>query len=176
MMGNGTTRCLKVDGLRKELRRLDGDLIVRFRDGDVKYPGIYLMREDRTDHVDIGLPYPVRDRIAEIDRAVRKADRRPPPPKPKVWVLIRRYELEDNAQQTECCDTFVFTNRTNAVRKAASLLRADIKTHGQGFAQSDVRIEEKVMLANFRTKFPRHLVQLSFGDSVVYELCRKGVR
>lgn len=175
-MGNGTTRCLKVDGLRKELRRLDGDLIVRFRDGDVKYPGIYLMREDRTDHVDIGLPYPVRDRLAEIDRAVRKADHRPPPPKPKVWVLVRRYELEDNAQQTECCDTFVFTNWTNAVRKAASLLRTDIKTHGQGFTPSDVRIEEKVMLANFRTKFPRHLVQLSFGDNVVYELYRKGVK
>ena len=93
-----------------------------------------------------------------------------------MWVLIRRHELEDNAQKTDCCDTFVFTNWTNAVRKAASLLRADIKAHGRGFTQSDVRIEEKAMLADFRTKFPRHLVQLSFGDSVVYELYGKGVR
>ena len=118
----------------------------------------------------------LRERLAEIDAAVRKADGRPKKRGPKVWILIRRYELEDTAQKTDCCDTFVFTNWTDAVRKAASLLRADIKTHGRGFTQSDVRIEEKAMLADFRTKFPRHLVQLSFGDSVVYELYRKGVR
>ena len=171
-----TTRCIKVDELVHELNRHDGDLLVRIRDGDAVLPGVYVIRDDRTDHVDIGCPYPVRERLAEIDAAVRKADSRPKRRGPKVWILIRRYELEDNAQQTECCDTFVFTNRTNAVRKAASMLRADIKTHGQGFAQSDVRIEEKAMLADFRTKFPRHLVQLTFGDSVVYELCRKGVR
>ena len=171
-----TTRCIKVDELVHELNRHDGDLLVRSRDGDAVLPGVYVIRNDRTDHIDIGCPYPVRERLAEIDAAVRKADGRPKRRGPKVWVLIRRYELEDNAQKTDCCDTFVFTNRTNAVRKAASMLRADIKTHGQGFAQSDVRIEEKAMLANFRTKFPRHLVQLTFGDSVVYELCRKGVR
>ena len=175
-MGLNTTRCMQVHELVHELNRHDGDLLVRIRDGDAVLPGVYVMRDDRTDHIDIGCPYAVRERLAEIDAAVRKADGRPKRRGPKVWVLIRRYELEDNAQQTECCDTFVFTNRTNAVRKAASLLRADIKTHGQGFAQSDVRVEEKAMLANFRTKFPRHLVQLSFDDSVVYELYRKGVR
>ena len=175
-MGLSTARCIKVDELVHELKHHDGDLLVRIRDGDAVLPGVYVMRDDRTDHIDIGCPYAVRERLAEIDAAIRKADGRPKRRGPKVWVLIRRYELEDNAQQTECCDTFVFTNRANAVRKAVSLLRADIKTHGQGFAQSDVRIEEKAMLANFRTKFPRHLVQLTFGDSVVYELCRKGVR
>ena len=175
-MGLNTTRCIKVDELVHELKHHDGDLLVRIRDGDAVLPGVYVMRDDRTDHIDIGCPYTVRERLAKIDMAVRKTDGRPKRRGPKVWVLIRRYELEDNAQQTECCDTFVFTNWTNAVRKAASLLRADIKTHGQGFTQSDVRIEEKAMLANFRTKFPRHLVQLSFGDNVVYELYRKGVR
>lgn len=171
-----TTRCIKVNELVHELNHHDGDLIVRIRDGDAVLPGVYVMRDDRTDHIDIGCPYAVRERLAEIDAAIRKADGRQKRRGPKVWVLIRRYELEDNAQQTECCDTFVFTNRTDAVRKAASLLRADIKTHGQGFAQSDVRVEEKAMLADFRTKVPRHLVQLSFGDNVVYELYRKGVR
>lgn len=175
-MGLNTTRCIKVDELVHELNRHDGDLLVRSRDGDAVLPGVYVIRDDRTDHIDIGCPYPVRERLAEIDAAVRKADGRPKRRGPKVWVLIRRYELEDNAQKTDCCDTFVFTNWTDAVRKAASLLRADIKTHGRGFTQSDVRIEEKAMLADFRTKFPRHLVQLSFGDSVVYELYRKGVR
>lgn len=175
-MGMSTTRCIKVDDLVHELNNHDGDLLVRIRDGDAVLPGVYVMMDDGTDHIDIGCPYPVRERLAEIDAEVRKIDGRPKKRGPKVWVLIRRYELEDNAQQTECCDTFVFTNWTNAVRKAASLLRSDIKTHGQGFTQSDVRIEEKVMLANFRSKFPRHLVQLSFGDNVVYELYRKGVR
>ena len=174
-MGLYTTRCIKVNDLVYELNHHDGDLLVRVRDGDAVLPGVYVMRDDRTDHVDIGLPYPVRERLAEIDAAVRKADGRPKRRGPRVWVLIRRYELEDNAQKTDCCDTFVFTNRTNAVRKAASLLRADIKTHGQGFAQSDVRVEEKAMLADFRTKFPRHLVQLSFGDNVVYELYRRSI-
>ena len=175
-MGLNTTRCMKVSELIHELNHHDGDLLVWIRDGDAVLPGVYVMMDDRTDHIDIGCPYPVRERLAEIDAAIRKADGRSKRQGPKVWILIRRYELENNAQQTECCDTFVFTNWTNAVRKAASLLRADIKTHGQWFTQSDVRIEEKVMLANFRTKFPRHLVQLSFGDNVVYELYRKGVR
>ena len=175
-MGLNTTRCIKVSELVHELNHHDRDLLVRVRDGDAVLPGIYVIRNDRTDHIDIGCPYPVRERLAKIDAAVRKTDGRPKKRGPKVWVLIRRYELEDNAQQTEYCDTFVFTNWANAVRKAASLLRADIKTHGQGFTQSDVRIEEKVMLTNFRSKFPPHLVQLTFGDNVVYELYRKGVR
>lgn len=175
-MGPYTTRCIKVNELVHELNHHDGDLLVRIRDGDAVLPGVYVMRDDRTDHIVIGCPYPVRERLAEIDAAVRKADDRPKKRGPKVWILIRRYELEDNAQKTDCCDTFVFTNWTDAVRKAASLLRADIKTHGRGFTQSDVRIEEKAMLANFRTKFPRHLVQLSFDDNVVYELYRKGVK
>ena len=175
-MGLNTTRCIKVDELVHELNHHDGDLLVRIRDGDAVLPGVYVIRDDRTDHVDIGCPYAGRERLAEIDAAIRKADGRPKRRGPKVWILIRRYELENNAQQTECCDTFVFTNWTNAIRKAVSLLRADIKAHGQGFTQSDVRIEEKAMLANFRTKFPRHLVQLSFGDNVAYELYRKGVR
>lgn len=175
-MGLYTTRCIKANELVHELNHHDGDLLVRTRDGDAVLPGVYVIRDDGTNHIDIGCPYPVRERLAEIDVTVRKINGRPKKRGQKVWVLIRRYELEDNAQQTEYCDTFVFTNWTNAIRKAASLLRADIKTHGQGFTQSDVRIEEKAMLANFRTKFPRHLVQLSFGDNVVYELYRKGVR
>ena len=174
-MGLNTTKCMQVYELVHELNRHDWDLLVRIRDGDAILPGVYVMRDDRTGHIDIGWPCPVRERLAEIDAAARKVDGRPKRRGPKVWILIRRYELEDNAQQTECCDTFVFTNRTNAVRKAASMLRADIKTHGQGFAQSDMRIEEKAMLANFRTKFPRHLVQLSFGDNVVYELYRRSI-
>ena len=175
-MGLNTTRCMQVHELVHELNHHDGDLLVRIRDGDAVLPGVYVMRDDRTDHGGICLPYPVRERRAEIDAAIRKADGRAKRRGPKVWVLIRRYELEDNAQKTDCCDTFVFTNWTDAVRKAASLLRADIKAHGRGFTQSDVRVEEKAMLADFRTKFPRHLVQLSFGDNVVYELYRKGVR
>ena len=174
-MGLNTTMCMQVHELVHELNHHDGDLLVRIRDGDAVLPGVYVMRDDRTDHIDIGYPYTVRERLAEIDAAVRKADGRPKRRGSRVWVLVRRYELEDNAQQTECCDTFVFTNWTNAIRKAASLLRADIKTHGRGFTPSDIRIEVEAMLANFRTKFPRHIVQLSFGDNVVYELCRRSI-
>ena len=51
-------RCVKVAELIDVLRRYDGDLPIRFRDGDVAHPGVYVMREDRTDHVDVGSPIP----------------------------------------------------------------------------------------------------------------------
>lgn len=94
----------------------------------------------------------------------------------KVWVLIRRYEWAEQAQQTECCDTFVFMSRFGAVRKAASLLRADMRKYGYWTASSGVSDEEKAMLADFRTDFPQHLVQLSDCDNVVYELYERAVR
>lgn len=175
-MGKSVTKCMRVNELIHELNHHDWNTLVRIRDGDAVLPGVYVMRDDRTDHIDIGCPYPVRERLAEIDEAIRKTDGKPKKRGPKVWVLIRRYEWEDNAQQTESCDTFVFTSWCGVARKAVSLLRADIKTNGTRFTPSDIRIEEKDMLANFRSKFPRHLVQLSNGDNVVYELYRKGVR
>lgn len=162
-MGISTARCVKVAELVDELRQYDGDLLVRFRDGDAAHPGVYVMREDRTGYVDVGSPYSA-------------GDGRRPGRGPKVWVLVRRYEWEANAQQTECCDTFVFTSRRGAVRKAASLLRADMGTHGGGFTPSDVGNEERAMLADFRSRFPRHIVQLSQGGNVVYELYGRGVR
>ena len=175
-MGLNTTRCMQVHELVHELNRHDGDLLVRIRDGDAVLPGVYVMRDDRTDHIDIGYPYPVRERLAEIDAAVRTTDGRPKKRGPKVWVLIRRYELETHAQQTEFCDTFVFTRFLDAIRKASSLLKADMKSYR--FTPSDIRNEEKEMLSalRFNQSFPRHIVQLSFGDNVVYELYRKGVR
>lgn len=94
----------------------------------------------------------------------------------KVWVLIRRYEWEDQSQQTEYCDTFVFASRYGAVRKAASLLRADMRRYGDGVTSPDIRNEEKAMLADFRSEFPRHIVQLTDGSNVVYELYGRGVR
>lgn len=69
-MGRSVARCMKVAELVSELGKHDGDLVVRFRDGDAVYPGIYVMREDRTDHVDVGSPYPVRDRLAEVAELV----------------------------------------------------------------------------------------------------------
>ena len=175
-MGKSVTKCILVNELVHELKHHDGDLLVRVRDGDTVLPGVYVMRDDKTDHIDIGCPYPVRDRLSEIDAAVRKTDGRPKKRGPKVWVLIRRYELETHAQQTEFCDTFVFTRFLDAIRKASSLLKADMKSYR--FTPSDIRNEEKEMLSalRFNPSFPRHIVQLSFGDNVVYELYRKGVR
>lgn len=175
-MGRSTARCMKVAELINELRQHDGDLIVRFRDGNAVYPGVYVMREDRTDHVDVGSPFPVRARLAEIDAAARKTDGHPPRREPRAWVLVRRYEWEDNSQQTEFCDTFVFPNLHSACRKAASLLRADMRRYGDGVTSPDIRIEEKAMFTDFRSKFPRHIVKLTDGDNVVYELYRRGVR
>ena len=106
---------------------------------------------------------------------VRKRKMRPGANR-KVWVLIRRYEWEDQAQRAEYCDTFVFLSFGDAVRKAASLMRADIRKHGWRACGADLRIEEKAMLADFRTEFPRHLVQLTDGDNVVYELYKRSVR
>lgn len=116
-----------------------------------------------------------REWLAEIDAATRKTDGRPKKYGPKVWILIRRYEWESQAQQTEYCDTFVFTSRRSAIRKAASLLRTDERKYGCGATPSDIRTEEKEMLAHFRSKFPRHLVQLTDYDNVVYELYRREI-
>lgn len=60
-MGMDIARCVKVAELIDVLRRYDGDLPVRFRDGDAAHPGIYVMREDRTGHVDVGSPYSAVD-------------------------------------------------------------------------------------------------------------------
>ena len=171
-MGRSVARCMKVAELVSELRKHDGDLIVRFRDGDAVYPGVYVMREDRTDHVDVGSPYPVRDRMAEVDAAVRKADGRPPRRSPKARVLVRRYK----SKRTEWCDTFVFMSRRNACRKAASLLGADMRTYGNRVTSTDIWNEEKAMIANLRSEFSKHVVQLTNGDNVVYELYGRGVR
>lgn len=175
-MGQGITKCMLVNELVHELKRCDGGLLVRFRDGDAVLPMVYVMQHDRAGHVDVGLPYPARERLAEIDAAARKTDGRPKKRGQKVWILIRRYEWESQAQQTEYCDTFVFTRRSSAIRKAASLLRSDVSIFGCGFTPSDIRTEEKAMLAAFRTKFPRHLVDLNDGDNVVYELSHREVR
>lgn len=56
-MGISTARCVKVAELVDELRQYDGDLLVRFRDGDAARPGVYVIREDRTGYVDVGSPY-----------------------------------------------------------------------------------------------------------------------
>lgn len=60
-MGMSTARCVKVAELIDELSQYDGDLPVRFRDGDATHSGVYVMREDRTGHVDVGSPYLVAD-------------------------------------------------------------------------------------------------------------------
>lgn len=133
------------------------------------------MHDDTSDHVDLGSPYSIRERLAEIDRKARKVDGRRPLPKPKVWVLVRRYEWEDQSNQTEYCDTFVLGSWTAAVRKAALLMRSDLRRHGDGVTVPDLRCEEKAMLADFRSEFPRHLVQLTDGDDVVYELYRRTI-
>ena len=83
-MGLYITRCMKVNELVHELNHHDGDLLVRIRDGNAVLPGVYVLRDDRTDHIDIGCPYTVRERLAEIDAAVRKTDGRPNRRGPKV--------------------------------------------------------------------------------------------
>ena len=175
-MGLATTRCVTVTELVHELRQCDGDMLVRFRDGDAVLPLVYVMKRDRTGHVDIGCPYSSRERLAEIDAAVRKVDGRPPKRGSAVWVLIRRYEWGTDAQQTKSCDTFVFTGRVAAVRKAASLLKADMRTFGRGFTPSEARKEGKAMAADLCSRFHRHTVRLSESDNVVYEMYRREVR
>ena len=94
-MGLETSRCLQVGELRKALRRFDGDLLVRFRDGKVTYPGIYVMRDDGTDHLDLGSPYPVRERVAKVARTVRRVDRRKKEYGIKAYGKWHRFATED---------------------------------------------------------------------------------
>lgn len=173
-MGRSTTRCVKAGELAKALKPL-ADMVVRIRDGTDVYPGVYVMREDGTDHVDVGSPYPVREHLAELDRRIRKADGRPPKRDSPVWVLIRRYEWEDQAQQTECCDTFAFGGFVDACKKAQSLLRSDLKNYGER-GTANLKREATDMLVAFTSRTPRHLVRLTDGDNVVYELYRREVR
>lgn len=55
-MGQGITKCMLVNELVHELKRCDGSLLVRFRDGDAVLPMVYVMQHDRAGHVDVGLP------------------------------------------------------------------------------------------------------------------------
>ena len=94
----------------------------------------------------------------------------------RVWVLIRRYEWEDQSQQTEYCDTFVFETKRDAVDKAASLLRGDMRRHGECGVEAWKRaaVDLRVTLYDNRVS-PRHLVQLTDGDNVVFELYQRKV-
>lgn len=94
--------------------------------------------------------------------------------KPKVWVLIRRYEWEDQGNQTEYCDTFVFAKKESALAKARSLVRSDLKKYGDG-TKAVATKEIMNMEWEFEGKFPRHLVQLTDSDNVVYELYRRTI-
>lgn len=93
-----------------------------------------------------------------------------------VWVLIRRYEWEDQSQQTEYCDTFVFETKRDAIDKAASLLRGDMQRDGERGVEAWKRaaVDLRVTLYTNR-EFPRHLVQLTDGDNVVFELYQRKV-
>lgn len=93
-----------------------------------------------------------------------------------VWVLIRRYEWEDQSQQTEYCDTFVFETKRDAIDKAASLLRGDMQLCGERGVEAWKRaaVDLRVTLYTNR-EFPRHLVQLTDGDNVVFELYQRKV-
>lgn len=173
-MGRSTTRCVKAGELAKALKPL-ADMVVRIRNGTDVYPGVYVMREGGTDHVDVGSPYPVREHLAELDRKIRKMDGRPPKRNRPVWILIRRYEWEDQAQQTEYCDTFAFGSFAGACEKAQSLLRLDLKNYGDGVT-ANPKQEVIDMLTAFKSQFPSHLVQLTDSDNVVYELYRREVR
>ena len=87
----------------------------------------------------------------------------------KVWVLVRRYEWEDQSNQTETCDVFAFARFRTAVAKAGKLLKADVMKYGNG-DNADAMSEAAQMEYAFSSKYPRHLVQLTNGDNVVYEL------
>ena len=73
-MGQGITKCMLVNELVDELKKCDGSLLVRFRDGDAVLPMVYVMQHDRAGHVDVGLPYPARKRLAQIDAAAMVQD------------------------------------------------------------------------------------------------------
>lgn len=83
----------------------------------------------------------------------------------KVWVLVRRYD------KTEVCEVFAFARFRTAVARARKLLKADVMKYGNG-DNADAMLEAAQMEYAFSSKCPWHLVQLTDGDNVVYELYR----
>lgn len=93
----------------------------------------------------------------------------------KVWVLVRRYEWEAQSNQTKYCDTFVFGKKADALLKAETLCRTDMRRHG--FPAENVRTELDELRTDLGNReFPIHLTQLTDADNVVFELYRKAVR
>lgn len=93
-----------------------------------------------------------------------------------VWILVRRYEWEDQSNETEYCDVFPFWSRADAISKAKSLLKADMKKHASLGTESYAE-EANALAKDLASKyFPKHLTELTDGDDVVFELYRKPVR
>lgn len=92
----------------------------------------------------------------------------------KIWILIRRYELENQSNQTEYCDTWSFRSREDALRKVASTLKADMRKWG-GYTAVDFISALDEISKNLVRKSCRGvgLYQLDNSNNVVYELyCR----
>ena len=93
-----------------------------------------------------------------------------------VWILIRRYELEDHSNQTEYCDTWPFLHREDALRKIASTLKTDMRKWGVYTASDFVSSLDEIVKELCRKSVGGIcLYQLDDKNNIVYELYRRSV-
>lgn len=93
-----------------------------------------------------------------------------------LWVLVRRYEWESQSNETEYCDVYLFSTREDALRKAKTLLYSDMRKYASAGVE-DYDSEANCLVSGLCDReFPRHMVELTDGDDVVFELYRRPLR
>lgn len=101
---------------------------------------------------------------------------------PDVYVLLHRLELEENANQTEDVEPYLFEDEDDAIEKACEIMREETAAWGWN---RDEQIAEAERLADSLRSAPRggracelhsdHLVHLTDCDNEVFALYRRSV-
>lgn len=99
-----------------------------------------------------------------------------------IYVLLHRLELEDNANQTEDVEPYLFESEDDAVEFAVHLMRQT--TDEWGWIRKEQDLEARALEDGLRSA-PKggsahephadHLVHLTDSDNEVFELYRRGI-
>ena len=90
----------------------------------------------------------------------------------KFWVLLHRIEFEDQAQQTENVDPFLFTNKKDAVARALAVYRSDCNRY---FGRGSWREEDEQTIRMWLPAVGSACVCATDGDNIVFELYQRSV-
>lgn len=89
----------------------------------------------------------------------------------KAWVLLHRIEFEEQAQQTENVDPFLFTNKKDAITRALAVYRSDCNRYfGRGsWCKEDEQTIRKDLPSGSAC------VCATNSDNIVFELYQRSV-